>query len=71
MFCKDALRSNRPTSQLNSIRGKRYDSLFSKKSASHHRVVNTRTKLFYVDLDPHHIEANDIHGSISKELTLL
>ena len=35
---------NRPVSQLNSIRGKRCDSLNGKKSTSDYYVATTRTK---------------------------
>ena len=38
---------NRPVSQLSSIRGKRCDSLYNKKSTSYHYVAKTRTKLFH------------------------
>ena len=45
---------NRPVSQLNSIRGKRCDSLYSKKSASYHYVAKTGTKLFHALLRAMH-----------------
>ena len=39
--------NNRLISQLNSIGGKRCDSLYSKKSISHHYVANAGTEVFH------------------------
>ena len=53
--------TNRPVSQLDSIRGKRCDSLFSNKSTSYHYVVKTRTKVFHALLRAMHAFGISIH----------
>ena len=52
---------NRPISQLNSILGKRCDSLSSKKSTSYNYVATTRTKQLHAMLRAMHASEIQIH----------
>ena len=57
-------------SQLNSIRGKRCDSLYSKKSTSYHYVAKTHTKLFHALLRAMHALEIQIH-MISRQVMFM
>ena len=62
--------ANRPVSQLNSIRGKSCDSLYSEKFTSYHYAAKTDPKLFHALLRAMHAFEIQIHMT-SRQVMLV